>query len=401
MSFSEANKLLLQRNYPKALEEYDRIEDFVFPHYIAYNKCICHYFLNDIDTAVKELEKLAEENSDYHRIFLFIGIIYRQQQDVDHAILNLQQTLKLKNDCIEAYLQLAELYKLLGDADGYASHILMSVQLGGNIQGLTQVNTYEEMLYENVNPESFELYPQYYKSELGIHFHTLLCATVVDSYALLHFHQIGVKSQFNTKEIYSPKDIIKIGYISNKWNEPTSSEMNFIQPILKHHNKEKFTTYMYNTGEIDIKDTVLCLTQKNIISNIVGDSLDILVDIDGRNNNNHAILVNKLCSLQINYGYPVTSGFDSFDYKVVDPNTNPYFTTDKMFTEKLLYMPKVWKCYTPPENVSGDKLEHDKITMAYTGNFSKINIILLGLWYKILKENEDVVLKIKKFSSSS
>ena len=59
------------------LDIYNNLDDFIFPHFLEFNKSICWYFLDNLSETTRILEKIAEEHSEYYRVYLFIGIIYK------------------------------------------------------------------------------------------------------------------------------------------------------------------------------------------------------------------------------------------------------------------------------------------------------------------------------------
>jgi predicted O-linked N-acetylglucosamine transferase (SPINDLY family) len=97
-------------------------------------------------------------------------------------------------------------------------------------------------------------------------------------------------------------------------------------------------------------------TDAEILTMMVEDNLDILVDMMGHTRNTRMnVLQYKPARILISYfAYPSTNGLLEVDYKFTDKYANPP-NTQKYFSEKLYYLPNGFQCYTPPQEIDATK----------------------------------------------
>lgn len=130
--------------------------------------------------------------------------------------------------------------------------------------------------------------------------------------------------------------------------------------LLQHHNKDLFEMYVYdNTGHIIQPNNVLESTIRvakyrkvhgisdvEAVRMILDDNLDVLIEMMGYTSGNRMHLMkHKLAPKMMSYfAYPFTNGMPTIDYKIVDQYTCP-LETQKVYTEKFLYLPQCLQCY--------------------------------------------------------
>jgi predicted O-linked N-acetylglucosamine transferase (SPINDLY family) len=123
---------------------------------------------------------------------------------------------------------------------------------------------------------------------------------------------------------------------------------------------------------------------------LLGDQLDILIDLAGHTERNRLpLLGRRLAPVQATYlGYPNTTGLRTMDYRLVDAVTDPVGEADDRCTERLLrFAPTAW-CYAPPADAPlpspGPAARGEGVAFGCFNNFSKVTDEMLAVWARIL-----------------
>ena len=199
-------------------------------------------------------------------------------------------------------------------------------------------------------------------------------------------------------------DKIKIGYISPDFRQHAVA--NFVKPLLKNFDAEKFSVTCYFTGKSDF------ITQKlknkkiawrdlygadfpTAAKIIYADEIDILVDLSGHSQNSCLpILAYKPAPIQITaLGYTATTGLNAVDYFLSDK-----ICADANFTEKILAVEGCQFCYAPIQKFPAVNHKKNKfVTFGSFNNFAKVTDEILIAWKKILDAvpNSKLVIKNK------
>jgi predicted O-linked N-acetylglucosamine transferase (SPINDLY family) len=216
---------------------------------------------------------------------------------------------------------------------------------------------------------------------------------------------------------------IRIGYLSPDFR--LHSVAYFIYPILKHHNKENFEVFCYSDVTHDDQVSKLIqsipsinylnvfhLSDKQLISQIKSDKIDILIDLSGHSAKNRLpIFMSQPAPIQISYiGYPNTTGIPNIKYRFTDHFVDPVeYDPDALYTEKLIRLSKIFINYYPgyPTNISqSNQPPTPPITInkfATYGSFNnraKINSHVLDLWSNILSVDKTSILILKSSINS-
>jgi len=120
------------------------------------------------------------------------------------------------------------------------------------------------------------------------------------------------------------------------------------------------------------------------------DGIDILVELTGHTGHNRlAMIARRPAPVSVTWiGYPHTTGLSRMDYRisdeVVDPEECPGLTT-----EKLVYLPECFLCYTPPDNAPTIRVKLSQeaygcVTYGCFNNLSKVSPLTLRLWCRLL-----------------
>lgn len=199
-------------------------------------------------------------------------------------------------------------------------------------------------------------------------------------------------------------DKIKIGYISPDFRQHAVA--NFVTPLLKNFDSEKFSVTCYHTGSSDF--VTKKLQSKNLAwrdlknfdayaaaKTIYADEIDILVDLSGHSQNSCLpILAYKPAPIQVTaLGYTATTGLNAVDYFLSDR-----ICADDNFTEKILAIHGCQFCFSPVKKFPAVKHKKNRsVTFGSFNNFAKVTDEVLTLWKEILDAvpNSRLVIKNK------
>ena len=210
------------------------------------------------------------------------------------------------------------------------------------------------------------------------------------------------------------KGKLRIGYVSGDFY--THSVASFVEPILIHHDYEKFAVICYSLGTIcdATTDRIKALpctwldmagaTQDRLAQQICMDRIDILVDLAGYTADNRiGVFARRPAPLQVSWiGYPNTSGLPQIDYFLTDSVCDPPGMTDHLFSERLWRLPRIFCCYLPPMEFPAvglpPCLANGFVTFGSFNNFAKVTRQQLILWARILRAVPGSRLYLKSLS---
>lgn len=206
---------------------------------------------------------------------------------------------------------------------------------------------------------------------------------------------------------------IRIGFFSADLNR-NHSVLHFVKTIFKNYDKKSFEVYVYfnhkKTEEGDVVKKVKNLIDKfvhvfelsdlEVINLIRSDKLDIFIDLMGITSKTRLQLIkNRVSQIQISWcGYCNTSGIKEMDYLISDKNLI-YENEEKLYHEKILYMPNIWNCHEridfKKKLKKEPKIKKNFIVFGSFNNFNKINEEVIFVWSNILKNcnNSKLILK--------
>lgn len=194
---------------------------------------------------------------------------------------------------------------------------------------------------------------------------------------------------------------LRLGYISSDFRE--HSVASFIEPVLRHHDRNRFEVCCYSDlpipdetthrikGVVDVWREIHTLPNGEAARLIREDRIDILIDLAGHTGNNRlGIFAAKPAPVQMTWmGYPNTTGLDTIDYRITDGVADPP-GEEVYYSEKLLRLDGCFLCYQPdpgaPDVAPLPALAKGHVTFGSFNNFSKINPGVLQLWSEVLKQ---------------
>ena len=218
---------------------------------------------------------------------------------------------------------------------------------------------------------------------------------------------IDLKSIMYPKESLIPivnkrVEKVKIGFLSSDIIDRHSITY-FLKTILLNYDEKKYEIYLFlnniredeptNFFKSKVKETINIskINDLQALNLIREKKIDIIFDLMGTTSTNRVTLFkNRLAKIQISWlGYCNTLGIGQMDYLISDPNLI-YPEEEKLYHEKILYMPDIWSCHSglefQREEILAPFLENTHITFGSFNNFSKINENVISVWSNILKK---------------
>ncbi len=321
--------------------------------------------------------------------------ILREMHRIDEGIDSIRDALRLEPDNVASLMALG--YALLerGDLDAAMSALKRSIELKP-----------EPQMHSNVLM-TINYHPGYSSADL---------LAAHQSWAELHEkpHVPSWKPHLNDR---SPDRKLRIGYVSPDFRGHSVSF--FLEPVLEHHDREKFEIFGYAhlltadlqtwqlRAQIDHWREIASRKPDEIAELIRADKIDILIELAGHTANNALpVFARKPAPVQINMiGFPSTTGLSAMDYRITDDLCDPPGVTDAFNTEKLLRMPRIFWCYQPPHKAPDigplPAEQNGFVTFSSVNNFTKVTPDVQRMWAELLKAvpNSRLILQTSAMAS--
>jgi len=217
---------------------------------------------------------------------------------------------------------------------------------------------------------------------------------------------------------------IRIGYLSSDY--VYHAVTNFILPILKNHDKNRFEIVLFSNIE-EIVDLYINLSlpihrinklsDKDAATLIYNQNIDILIDLNGHTANNRlGLLSMNPAPIQITYmGYPNTTGLKSIKYRITDSIADHPETKQK-YSEELIRFPRCFLLYenmteniyktkqmpNPQDTVMNKTVDPNNIILGAINKENKNSPFVLKAWSQILQEcpNTKLLIKLETFDNN-
>lgn len=209
---------------------------------------------------------------------------------------------------------------------------------------------------------------------------------------------------------------LRLAYLSHDVRQ--HSVAYFIEPLLRHHDRERFhVTLVSTTIKRDAATDRLAGLSDRFIESAAQDAagfvdamrkerFDFLIELNGLTGGTRVFaMAARLAHVQATYlGYPNTTGIDGVDFRIVDGITDPRGTgeggiksADEFCTEKLLRVPGCFMCYQPHASAPGVTARNAATPFVF-GSFNKSDKIssrTIDLWSRALQTVPGSVLMLK------
>lgn len=381
------------------------------PGFLQRMSVVCNA-LNEVETAIEWLLKAIKEdlnNPDYH---FMLGILYFNATKFDEAIAAYGQAIAHRPTFAEAHSNLGDVFckkarfdeaiqsyqtaiSLMPSAGQIYNNMGLALQrLGRSFDAIASFDRAQELEPRLVTAASNGLLASLY-------YHGYTAKQVFErhlEFARRFEDPLKVNWRPHTNE-RSTNRRLRLGYVSADLHN--HSVANFAEPIITHHDKERFEVFFYYNNNYCDAVTArfqaaadgwrICTSWSDaqLSEAIRTDKIDILFDLSGHTGGNRLLtFARKPAPIQITWiGYPGTTGLSAMDYRFTDDNIDPPGTPDAFDTEKLVRLPATYPFQPPDESPPVSPLPAltaSVFTVAYLGNMAKLNEKVIATWSRIL-----------------
>ena len=193
---------------------------------------------------------------------------------------------------------------------------------------------------------------------------------------------------------------LRVGYVSPNFRNHAAAY--FFEPVLACHDARQFQIFCYSDVlQADEYTARLrqcsgewreCahLTDEELAEQILGDRIDILVDLTGHTERNRLLVfARKPAPIQITWnGYANTTGMSAMDYRITDAFADPPGMTEHLHTEQLIRMPDIYMVFRPPPDSPAvndlPAAQSGRLTFGSFNALSKLTPHVVQAWSRIL-----------------
>jgi predicted O-linked N-acetylglucosamine transferase (SPINDLY family) len=374
------------------------------------------------------LSKAVKANPSEPRYLVGFGILLLKLDKFIDAANFLQKAVKIAPNEIEAVYNFGTAQYKLNRSDEAIKYFNIALNLNAEHLGsLNNMGNAQLALCNIETANSFYLKAHKHNTKslsllsdilINYNYYTDLSPTEVyqnHKQAAAYFPCKKTKSNLNHK----PNNKIKIAYISADFR--VHSVANFLLPLIKNHNRDKFEIYCFYNGRkvdqitlqfealSDHWEMVSSISDEKLIKNIEHHNIDILVDLAGHTANNRlAVFSQRAAPIQITWlGYPHSTGLQEMDIRLIDDITDPSKASVGLSSEKLVRLPNGFLCYEGDESIPYQKtppsIDNHFITFGSFNNVAKLNVKVIRAWAEILSAvpGSRLIIKSRQFQEIS
>ena len=367
-----------------------------------FNYINCYNGISSIYRSIKQwpeslhyLLKAKEIDEDEPNVNNQLGVVYTEMRRTDLAEIHYKKAidnytkslLRINNQDLlaEIYLNMGHMFSYNGENDGSincynkALNISPKFVLAFQNKIFNLCYLYNQLEDKNYISQQHKKINLIYKS-LGLN---------TTTYDFSKYKKIDKKID---NKIDNGK--INIGIISGDFiDHPVSY---FINTFLTKYNNNLFNIFCYSECIIDTTNFNLQFkfirnkSTKEVCDLIYNDNIHILLDLAGHTAFNRMdVFYVKPAPIQISYiGYPYTTGISNMDYRITDSNCDNK-TSQKYYTEKLIFLKNCFLCYNPINNKIKNYQQLPKLTdiQPYLSN----GYLTFGCFNRLNKINDSVI----------
>jgi protein O-GlcNAc transferase len=206
-----------------------------------------------------------------------------------------------------------------------------------------------------------------------------------------------------------PDRRLRIGYLSGDFQGHAVAV--FTEFLFEHHRRDRVQVHAYSSTPVpdamtarfaaaaDVWRDVRSQSDAALAETILGDGIDVLVDLSGHTNNGRlGVMAGRAAPVQMTWlGYISTTGLTRIDYRISDPVADPPELADRLHTERLLRMPHSQWCFRPPPAVRDLGVEREAASDTFTfgsfNQYAKVSEATVALWIASLHAAPDARLR--------
>ncbi len=345
------------------------------------------YRSGDPFAAIEAYRQSLRFDPDEPQVLNNLGCALSDVADYEQAIACYRQCLRHPEKRAEAWTNLGNIHRSLGEID-------------------EALRCYEQAL--EIRPD----YPLALSNRLFVEaYHVLL-----EPEAMLAAHRewdarFGGPERagrFRHERGGDPERRLRIGYCSPDLRRHSVSY--FLEPILAHHDRERFEIHCYAEvaspdevtarlrGLVDGWVSTVGQSDEAVADRIHADGIDILVDLAGHTAGNRlGVFAYRPAPVQVTYlGYFTTTGLSAMDYWLTDAVVTPADTVERT-TERIWRLPRCSLGYTPPESAPAvaERPADGPLVLGCFNDLSKVTPRAIGLWSRVLRRLPEARLLLK------
>jgi protein O-GlcNAc transferase len=193
---------------------------------------------------------------------------------------------------------------------------------------------------------------------------------------------------------------LRVGFLSPDFRRHPVGD--FTEQFFEQHDRSQMEVVCYHDSVVD--DDVGArlaahaarwvetsgLNDDELVARIIGDELDVLIDLAGHTGLRLGVLARRLAPVQATWlGYPSTTGLAAIDYRITDARADPP-GHEALNSERLVRLPHSYFCYRPrdatPLPGPPPALARDGVVTFGSFNIvAKISAATLELWAGVLR----------------
>jgi predicted O-linked N-acetylglucosamine transferase (SPINDLY family) len=378
--YNLADVLCIKRRWTEALAVFERAAMLrAHDPQSARNLATALMQTGQYEKAAAQARAALQMEPGHAAVHVNLGISLKALGDIDGAMSEYESAVVIQPNCLEALNNMANIYRETGRVR-------------------SAIDCYQRAI---------DCHPQ--RAEIGSNrLYALHYEESYDAPALLREHRQWAERYAAplAKEIRphendrSPDRRLRIGYVSHNLNAHVVGVNLF--PLLRGHDHEQVEVFCYS-GVADADRVTLglkacsdgwreihSLDDRQTAELIRADKIDILVDLTVHMAYNRMLVfARKPAPVQVTYlGYCSTTGLDTIDYRLSDPDLDPPDSDLSSYTEKTARLPGGYWCYQPteaPPIAPAPFLRNGYVTFGCQNNFSKVSPGSLDLWAQILR----------------
>jgi predicted O-linked N-acetylglucosamine transferase (SPINDLY family) len=332
--------------------------------------------LGDTERAARYLNKAIALDADYAMAHANLGWILRDQHRLDEAISASRRALAVEPDMAVAH---------------------------ANLGSALMIQTRHEEAYDayrkalKLDPGDDATWSSYL---FALNYtDTLRGGEVVQAHRDWGTGKASLKALAAAPHGRKTRPRLVIGYVSPDFRDHPVGFL--IEPILVHHDRDRFEVRCYSHGTSADATTARIRTAADAwvetgelddtaaAQRMHDDGVDILVDLSGHTAGNRlGVFAHKPAPMQVSYaGYVTTTGLDAMDFAIHDAVTRAP-DADENYAERVLSLATCLYCYRPPDavpTVAPAPLEtQGHITFGSFNNTPKLTAATFDLWAAVL-----------------
>ena len=330
-------------------------------------------------TAVRLLPRDAEAHVN-------LGISLARAKRPKEGERYLRRAIELDPGLAAAHFRLAVAYELQGRYAEAEASLRRGRELGRNAMSVARDDelSYSHLLFfmgHNPAVEADELFAEHRR--FGEYFESRL--------------RPAWPQHRNSRE---PERRLEVGLVSGDFYN--HSVPKFLEPILRYlKTRPGIRLHAYYNGsredDMTLRLQAHChrwtpvseLSDTQLAARIEADGIDLLIDLSGHTGLNRLpVFARKPAPVQVSWlGYPGTTGLQAMDYYLADEHWLPSGRFDRLFTEKLAYLPDRWAFELHPDTPSIGPLpalQNHQLTFGSFHRLGKITPAAIQVWSQLL-----------------